>query len=387
MRSWAVIDLDRLVANYRAIARAAGPAVTLLNVVKANAYGHGAAAVCRALEAAGASHFAVSSLDEAAALRAGGNKAALVVLNGLEQAETAEAAALNAQPFVNNAQQLEQWSAQGRKLGRRLPCHVKLNTGMNRSGFDFDPHCPTQKTAFLEMLHAAAGVETVGIATHLASAENFASPDAERQLALFAAQSVALEAGGLRPRHVHAANSAALAYGRSAPAASGLRCTMARPGLALYGYISDSAPRGREPAFAVSPILEWKTRVLEIRSVAAGAAAGYGAAYRAERDMRIGLLAVGYADGFRRGLSNRGAVAVRGARRPVIGAVSMDLTLIDLSAEPAAQIGDEAVLLGPAADDAKAAAERLGTIPYEVLCGISERVERRCISGGATARS
>ena len=103
MRSWAVIDLDRLAANYRAIARAAGPAVTLLNVVKANAYGHGGIAVCRALEAAGAAHFAVSSLDEAAALRAGGSKAALVVLNGLEPGETAEAAALNAQPFVSNS--------------------------------------------------------------------------------------------------------------------------------------------------------------------------------------------------------------------------------------------------------------------------------------------
>ena len=377
MRSWAVIDIDRLVANYRAIVRAAGPAVTLLNVVKANAYGHGGIAVCRALEAAGASHFAVSSLDEAAALRAGGSKAALIVLNGLEPGEAAEAAALNAQPFVNNAQQLEQWSAQGRKLGRRLPCHVKLNTGMNRSGFDFDPHCPAQKAAFPAMLRAAAGIAAEGIATHLAEAENFASPSAARQLDLFAGQIAALEAGGLRPRWIHAANSAALAYGRNAAAASGLRLTMARPGLALYGYVSDSTPRGRESAFAVSPILEWRTRILEIRSVAAGAAVGYGAAYRAERDMRIGLLAVGYADGFRRGLSNRGAAAVRGVRRRVIGAVSMDLTLIDLSAPPAACIGDEAVLLGPAADDAKALAERLETIPYEVLCGISERVERR----------
>ena len=377
MRSWAVIDLDRLVANYRAVSRAAGPAVTLLNVIKADAYGHGSAAVCRALEAAGAAHFAVSNLDEAAALRNAGSKAALVVLNGLEQREAPDAAALGAQPFLNTKQQLDQWSAHGRKLGWRLPCHLKLNTGMNRSGFDFDPACPTRKASFLNMLHEAAGIAAAGVATHFASAENFASPAAAEQLDLFAQQVAALASSGIRPRYVHAANSAALAYRRDEPAAAGLQCTMARPGLALYGYLIDSAPRGRKAAFAVSPILQWKTRLLEIRRVRAGAAVGYGAAYRAVRDMQIGVAAAGYADGFRRALSNRGAVAVRGARCNVIGSVSMDLTLVDLSAAPAARIGDEITLLGPGAGDAKTIAGRIGTIPYEVLCGISERVERR----------
>ena len=293
MRSWAVIDLDRLVANYRAVSRAAGPAVTLLNVIKADAYGHGSAAVCRALEAAGAAHFAVSNLDEAAALRNAGSKAALVVLNGLEQREAPDAAALGAQPFLNTKQQLEQWSAHGRKLGRRLPCHLKLNTGMNRSGFDFDPACPTRKASFLNMLHEAAGIAAAGVATHFASAENFASPAAAEQLDLFAQQVAALASSGIRPRYVHAANSAALAYRRDEPEAAGLQCTMARPGLALYGYLIDSAPRGRKAAFAVSPILQWKTRLLEIRRVRAGAAVGYGAAYRAVRDMQIGVAAAG----------------------------------------------------------------------------------------------
>ncbi len=387
MRSWAVIDLDRLAANYRAAAEAAGPEVTLLNVVKADAYGHGAAAVCRALEAAGAAHFAVSSLDEAAALRAAGCTAALVVLNGLERGEAADAAALNLQPMLNTRRQLEQWSARGRKLGRRLPCHIMLNTGMNRLGFDFDPGAPARQEAFLDMLHAAAGIATAGIATHFASAEDFESPAAARQTALFAQQVAALQAGGIRPRYIHAANSAALAYRRNDPAAKGLRCTMARPGLALYGYVNDSKPSGRASALAVRPILQWKARLLEIRQAPAGAAVGYGGTYRAARDTKIGVIAAGYADGFPRGLSNCGAVAVRGARRRVIGSVSMGLTLIDLSAAPEARIGDEVTLLGPGADDAKTAAARIGTIPYEVLCGISERVERRYMAAARPVES
>ncbi len=378
MRSWAVIDLDRLVANYRALSRAAGPAVTLLNVVKADAYGHGSAAVCRALAAAGATHFAVSSLDEAAALRAAGCNAALVVLNGLDRGESAEAAALNLQPMLNTKRQLEQWNARGRKLGRPLPCHIMLNTGMNRLGFDFDPGSSAHTGAFLDTLRAAAGIEAAGVATHFASAEDFESPASARQAALFAQQVSALRAGGVNPRYVHAANSAALAYRRNDdPAAKGLQATMARPGLALYGYVSDSKPPGRASSFSVRPILQWRARLLEIRQVRSGAAAGYGWTYRAPRDMKIGVVSAGYADGFSRSLSNRGAVAVRGTRRRVIGSVSMGLTLIDLSAAPAARIGDETVLLGPGADDAKTIAERIGTIPYEVLCGISERVERR----------
>ncbi len=383
MRSWAVIDLDRLVANYRAILRAAGPGVTLLNVIKANAYGHGSVAVCRALEAAGAAHFAVSSLDEAATLRAAGSKTTLVVLNSLDREELSAAAALNVQPFLNTKQQLDQWSAHGQRLERRLLCHIKLNTGMNRSGFDFDPASPSRKANFLDMLHAAAGIETAGVATHFASAEDFTSPATRSQIDLFAAQVSALKSGGIRPRYVHAANSAALAYRRRELAVAGPKCTMARPGLALYGYVSDSKPHGRETAFAVSPILKWKTRLLEIRSVRAGSTVGYGAAYRTVRDMKIGVVSAGYADGFSRALSNRGAVAVRGAQCHVIGSISMDLTLIDLSPVPEARIGDEAALLGSGAADAKTIADRIGTIPYDVLCSISERVERRYRSSGS----
>lgn len=377
MRSWAVIDLGQLVANYRALSRLAGPEVTLLNIVKANAYGHGSVAVCRALESAGATHFAVSSLDEAVAIRSGGCNTAVVVLNGLTHEEISDAAALDLQPVLNTQQQLEQWSRHGQKLGRRLACHIQCNTGMNRSGFDFDPGAHSRKDFFLNMLHAAAGLDVVGIATHLASAEDFESSAATQQINLFAEQTAALKLNGICPRYLHAANSAALAYRGDEFAAAGLKLTMARPGLALYGYLNDSRPHGRETGLAVSPILEWKALLLEIRSVRAGAAVGYGGAYRADRDMKIGVVSVGYADGFSRGLSNRGRVTVRGARCKVVGLVSMNLTLIDLSTAPEARIGDEATLIGPGSNDAKTIADLTATIPYEVLCGISDRVERR----------
>ncbi len=373
MRSWAVIDLDQLVENYRSIARTAGRGVTLLNVIKANAYGHGSIEICRALERSGATHFAVTSLDEAIALRQVGSHATLTILSGLDRREIPSAVELKLHPVISTIKQLEEWSHYGETLGRALPCHIKLNTGMNRLGIDFD----TSERSLLGALQSARGAEIIGIVTHLASAEDFASNSTAEQLDRFASHVATLQRGGIKPCYVHAANSAALAYRTEEFSASSLQFTMARPGLALYGYVADSIPSGRPPSLTVSPILEWKAALVDVRLVGAGASLGYGATFRAERDMRVGIVSVGYGDGYSRMLSNRGSMSVRGADCDVVGLVSMDLTLVDLKAAPGAQAGDEVTIIGRGANDARKIANLIETIPYEVLCRISGRVERR----------
>ena len=373
MRSWAVIDLDQLVENYRAVSRAAGNGVTLLNVIKADAYGHGSIEICRSLEQAGADQFAVTSLDEAATIRKSGSASTLTVLSGLDSRELPDAVEHAVQPIISTKNQLAEWSDYGEKLGRRLPCHIKLNTGMNRLGFDFEP----TDSSFLSTIQSARGIEIVAIATHLASAGDFSSNSTEKQLDQFAKQLATLSAAGIRPKYIHAANSAALAYRSDELSACGVPFTMARPGLALYGYVSDSSPTNRVPNLTVVPVLEWMASLIDVRPIRAGASLGYGATYRAERDMTVGVVSVGYADGYSRRLSNRGTLSVRGVDCPVVGLVSMDLTLVDLTAAPNARTGDQVTILSRDTNDAKKLASLLETIPYEVLCGISTRVERR----------
>ena len=364
MRTYARIDRRRLTENYREIRRAVGPGVAIVSVIKGDAYGHGAVEVARTLVVAGADCLAVAYLDEAVQLREAGVKEKILLLTGPPQGEEAEVQAQGLTPMIHTPAQLEAWEKQARASEGNLPYHLGLDTGMTRLGFD---------TASIDELASlivnAPYLRLEGLATHLAAAEAFSSPQTGEQLRRFEAVVKNLKQRGARPRYVHVSNSATIAYRPDADR------NMVRPGLALYGYVNPAIGRPVEPRIRTAPVLEWKARILLVRDAPAGARLGYSGSYTAERPMRIGVLSVGYGDGLSRSMSNGGEVMVRGKRCPIVGLVSMDLTLVDLTAAPAAEPGEEVTLIDESIDAQHMARQR-DTIPYEVLCNISKRVPR-----------
>ena len=363
-RTYASIDRRRLAENYLEIRRAVGSGVAIVSVIKGDAYGHGAVEVARALAAAGADCFAVAYLDEAVLLREAGVKEKILLLTGPPQGEEAEVQAQGLTPMLHTRAQLEAWESQARASERDLPYHLGLDTGMTRLGFDI-----ASADDLTALIVDASDLRLEGLATHLAAAEDFSSPQTDEQLRRFDAVVEKLEQCGLRPRYVHVSNSAAIAYRPDADR------NMVRPGLALYGYVNPAIGRAVEPRIRTAPVLEWKTRILLVREARAGARLGYSGTYTAERPMRIGVLSVGYGDGLSRRMSNGGEAVIRGERCPIVGLVSMDLTLVDLTAAPAAEPGEEVTLIGESID-AQHMARQCDTIPYEVLCNISKRVPR-----------
>ncbi len=384
MRTRAIVDLGAICKNYEQLNRIVGKPTLLMCVVKADAYGHGAVAVSRALAGAGARHFAVATLEEAIGLRAAGLGGTLGVLGGFEPGEEREAAARGVYPMIISQEQLERWNETANQLGRRLPCQLMLNTGLNRLGLDLHPGNGSGTPSLLRKLGECGALEVQGVGTHYASPENLDSDQTERQAELFQRQLSALREAGVEPRYVHSSSSAAIIH-RAADARVRKNCTMARPGLSLYGYVLKAVGRGAVEVRGLLPALEWRARLAAVHDLPQGAAVGYAASFVTPRPMRVGILSVGFADGLDRRLSNRGEVLLGGSRCPIVGAISMDLTIIDLSSAAAARVGDEAVLLGAAPFDAGTVAEQIGGVPYEVLCRITRRVPRE-YSGAASDR-
>jgi alanine racemase len=248
----------------------------------------------------------------------------------------------------------------------RVPYHLKIDTGMNRLG-------TRAKPAEIARAVAAAPAPLEGLMTHLASSGNYESKQTEEQLQRFEAVIEGLRSAGITPRYVHCSASTPVAYRRREAWGN-----LVRPGHAIYGYVS---PARGAPARAlnVAPALTWKVTVLEVKEVEAGALIGYGGIHRAARPMRIAVLAAGYADGIPHRLGNRGQVIVKGKLAPVVGAVSMDLTTIDVTGSPDLKTGDSVMLLGSEGGvsiNAQQMAKWAGTISYAVLCGIHARVKR-----------
>ena len=383
MRTRAIVDLGAICRNYELLGRIVGKELALMCVLKADAYGHGAVAVSRALADAGARHFAVATLGEAAQLRAVGLAGTLGVLGGFEPGEEHEAAARGVYPMVVSEQQLGRWNETAKQLGRRLPCHLMLNTGLNRLGLDFDPDDGCGPPTLLAKLGECDWLDVQGVGTHYASPENLDSDQTERQTELFQRQLSALRQCNVRPRFVHSSASAAIIH-RAGDSRHLRNCTMARPGLSLYGYVLKGVGHGAVAASGLAPALEWRARLAAVHDLPKGAAVGYAASFVTPRPMRIGILSVGFADGLDRRLSNRGDVLLGDSRCPIVGAISMDLTIIDLSAAMSARVGDEAVLLSPGKIRADTIAEQIGGVPYEVLCAITRRVPREytCAANG-----
>ena len=361
----AVIDLDAIAANYRFVKERVGPSRAVFCVVKADAYGHGAGRVAQRLEREGADRFAVAIAEEGIALRRAGISSEILLLNYSDPAEFGLHRAYGLVPALYDLFQAAAFAEAARGSRHPLTVHVKVDTGMGRIGFR-----PEELGPLLELLRRSPHLHVAGTFTNLASAEDPDSATVGEQLEAMKTAVAALEAAGIRPGIVHVANSAGVLYRENA------WFDGVRPGLALYGI----APRDGDAATAgaLAAAMTVESAVMSVKSVPAGTALGYGGRFVTTRESEIAVVPIGYHDGFRRSFSGRVRVLMRGKEAPVVGAVSMDLTLVDATGI-GTRSGDRVVCLGgdeerrvTAWDLARAA----DTIPYEILCGIGARVPR-----------
>ncbi|HEV8377011.1 MAG TPA: alanine racemase [Candidatus Polarisedimenticolia bacterium] len=359
----AQISLDALTANLNAIrGRVEGRPV--LGVVKANAYGHGALPVARCLQEAGIEYLAVALLEEAEELRRGGIACPILVMGALEPAQMDAVGRAEVTPALFREDQMEALENAGSRLGRALPFHLKVDTGMGRLGVSW-----TRLREILGFLDRCPHLELQGLFTHLACADDPEHPLTRIQMDRFEQAMDETRRGGRQPALVHIANSAAVL---DRPPAW---LNLVRPGLLLYGY----HPSPRNQDLSLRPVMKVVSRIVYLKDVSSGESVGYGATFTAARPSRIATIAAGYDDGVVRSLSNRGHFLVRGKRAPIVGRISMDLTTLDVTDHPQAALGDEVVFIGDQAgafQGADRVAEEAGTISWEILCGIGWRVPR-----------
>jgi alanine racemase len=371
----AEIDLGAVAANARAVRTVVGPAARVLGVVKADAYGHGAVPVARALEASGAcAGLAVSLVEEGLELRRGGVVGPILVMGSVYTQAHLDVLVHELTPVISGLEDIARFEAAARQRGERAKVHVKIDTGMARLGVR-----PDALTELAAALAQAPHVDAVGVMTHLACADvpGAAGHDATlAQLDRFDAALVELAALGLQPSIIHAANSAgALRFARA-------RYGAVRPGLLLYGGSDERERLGLCPAMRLS------SAIVQLRTLEPGDCVSYGGLWRAPVRSRIATVPIGYADGYPRRVqlgARPASVLIRGRRCPVVGAVCMDMIMVDVTAlgdgaqAPPVQIGDEVVLLGGQGSECITAgelAELAGLIEYEITCGVSKRVPR-----------
>jgi alanine racemase len=358
-RSWLEVSLGQIRANYRAVRSVVGPGVDIMAVVKADAYRHGAVVVSRTLEAEGARWLAVSSLEEGITLRQAGIAARIVVMADFLPADRGTLGEFRLTPVLHSLEDVPRVA---------VPYHLKIDSGMGRLGTRAAPE-------EIARVVTAGPAKLEGVMTHFASAGNYESLQTDLQIAYFESVLRGLRSAGLEPPYVHASSTIPVAYKRTAAWGN-----LVRPGHAIYGYVSPArGPAAPGSVLEVKPALTWKAAVLTVKDLPAGSLIGYGGIHRAARPMRIAVLAAGYADGIPHRLGNRGQVIVQGKLAPIVGAVSMDLTTIDVTACPEPRVGQVVMLLGSEGGvsiDAQQMARTAGTISYSVLCGIHARVKR-----------
>jgi alanine racemase len=355
------VDLDRIRDNYRALrAYAGGRAV--IPVLKANAYGHGAIALARALETLDVSMFAVAYVDEAIALRQAGITASLLLLTGFAPSQLGDVLNFHLTPVVSTPEQVRALTDLPQDETRPdLPIHLKVDTGMSRLGFSV-----REIESIVHRVEDAPGISIEGLMTHLAAADEDRVATA-RQLDVFEEFIARLQTLGVRPRLIHAANSAGMSSQRDSH-------TAVRPGLLLYGL----APRPLSPDIVVKPALEIRARVALLKTVGAGTPVSYGGKFVADRESRIATINIGYADGVPRtsAMQERGVVVRNKMAIRVAGTVCMDLTMLDATGATDLAAGDEVTVLGesPTAWDL---ADWAGTNAWQILAGIGGRLPRR----------
>jgi alanine racemase len=347
--------------------------VQVCAVIKADAYGHGATPCAIALESAGAKWLGVTTTDEGMPLRSAGLHSRILLMTGFWRGEEDEVVRQNLTATVWEPWHLELLNRAARRWeASPQPVHLKIDSGMGRLGVTLE-----ELPRMCELIRQCSHVVLEGISTHLASSEILDAPQTEEQIVAFEQAVKLVKDCGLAPSLCHIDNTGGML------ARPDTWKNMVRPGIALYGYALRQTRAGKaatsSPALPLRAALSWRSRIVSIRNFPAGQPLGYNGTYTTTKPSRIAVLPVGYADGYRRGLSNRGRVIVGNSYAPIVGNISMDLTLIDITHLPSTEVGDDVLLMGNSGSlkvDAVEIADHCGTVPYEILCGISKRVPR-----------
>jgi alanine racemase len=382
---WAEVSLGALAHNLEAIRKYVSPPEEkrktprkILSIVKGNGYGHGGPQVAKALEKSGSDWFGVTCTDEGIAVRENGVRKPILVLTGFVPGEEARLLKHDLTPAVHRCDQLPLLERAAARRGGRKPAtfHLKIDTGMNRLGI-----APTDIECFARQLAECKHLQLTGIFSHFASSGVFTDDAVGRQTRdqedCFYAALDRLRALGVDPGLVHLANSAAIVSRPESWA------DMVRPGAILYGYHPGYDPAEKreeaEKLLPLKPVMSLRTKIIHLRRVPAGAGVGYDATFVPRRPSLIGVLAAGYGDGIHRSLGNRGSVLVRGKLAPIVGIISMDVTMIDVSDIADVEVGDVATIYGTDGDQvllANRVARSIGTVTSDLLCAVSQRVER-----------
>lgn len=365
--TWAEISLPALAHNYRTLKSHVGENVQVMAVVKADAYGHGAVECARALEASNADWFGVALAEEGITLREAGITRPIFCLSGFYRGQAEAVVAYFLTPAIYHLAAAEELNERARAVGRTINFHLKVDTGMGRLGI-----AVSEVAEFARELRRFQFLKLDGLLTHFAEAEALESDYTERQIEQYCDALRVLHESGLTPTYQHLANSAGLHAHRSAWG------NLVRSGACIYGITRDILAPVPE-SLDVHPVMSLHSRVIFLKTVPAGTSLGYGCIFTTARESRIATIPIGYADGLRRALSNQGRVIVRDCFAPIVGRVSMDLTLIDVTDVPEVALGDEVVLIGQR-DELQITAEDIAaqcdTVSYEIVCGISDRVPR-----------
>ena len=375
-RTWAEISLDNLNHNYHALREKLPGGTRFLGVVKADAYGHGAVPVSRYLVELGAEYLAVSNIEEAIQLRRGGIRGPILIL-GYTPPELADSlVSYGLRQEVHSLEYARQLQARLSGSKRRLRVHIKLDTGMSRLGFFAYDHPKT-----VDELRAVAEMNELqieGIFMHFPVADSLDASDeafCRTQFDRFTAMLDALKAVGVEPELRHCCNSgASILYPQYA-------MDMVRPGIATYGILPSEELRGR---IDLRPVMQLRSTIFQIRDYAPDITVSYGRTYRTEAPTRVAVVGIGYADGLPRSFSNRISFLLHGRRVPQIGRICMDMCMVDVSSVPEAKVDDVVTVFGEdngASIGVDAMAAELGTIPYELLCGINKRIPRIYLDG------
>ncbi len=365
----AEIDLSALRHNFRQVQGTIPAGCGILAVVKADAYGHGFMDVARELDALGVTAFGVAFLAEGIQLRKSGIDRPVLILGGIYPGQEKKCIGFNLSTAVFSLEQARLLNYVAGKLYRKAKVHIKIDTGMGRLGI---PHA--EAAPFFQKLQGMKNLELEGIISHFASADELDEEGrqyTDRQAGYFAAAVEAARGAGFVPRYVHIANSAAV-FDRDLPF-----CNLVRPGIVLYGAPPSADFEGK---LDLRPVMRLKSKVAMLKWVEPGTTISYARRYAAAGKILVASVPVGYADGYCRALTNRGEALVRGSRAPVIGTVCMDWIMLDVTDVPGVALGDDVILLGCDRDGhcirAEELAEKAGTIPYEIFCGITKRVPR-----------
>lgn len=366
--TWAEIDLDALAHNFHVIRERVGADVKVLAAVKANAYGHGAIECSRRLEKEGTDWFGIALPEEGTELRNAGITKPILCMGGIWAGQESLCIQENLTPVVYRFDVAEALDRAAADAGKTVDIHVKIDTGMGRLGV----RCG-DLPEFCDALKRFKNVRVDGLMTHLSSADDQTKHDyTDQQLQRFREALSTVREHGLTPTHVHAANSAGLfAFPES-------RFNLVRPGGTLYGFAHDVLPANLEHP-NLRAVMSLHSRIELVKQVKRGDKLGYGGTFETRRDSVIATIPIGYDDGYRRAFSNKSRVIVRDQFAPVVGRISMDLTIIDVTDVPDVTVDDCVTLLGSRGGcsiTAEELGEIAGTISYEITCGISSRVPR-----------